>query len=286
MSAESVAIALRGKRVGNCWMARCPCHADSTPSLAIEDKAGKVVIFCHAGCSQSDVVRALRTRGIWPPAAPERREAHQSLRADGNDDRSAKALAHWKSALPGDGRLVETYLKSRGIFLPVPDALRFRLRMYYPGFAWLPAMVALIVNAQTGAPQAIHRTFLAQDGRGKARVPSPKKMLGPCAGGVVKLAAVAPTLIVGEGIETTLAAMQRFRLPGWATLSAPGLAKFRVPESVEKLVIAADGDAAGRRAAASCARRAQGAGVRVWIAAAPDGQDWNDVAMQSNDGAA
>jgi rhodanese-related sulfurtransferase len=45
-------------------MARCPAHEDKNPSLAICEKDGKVLFYCHAGCSQRDVLAALKARGI------------------------------------------------------------------------------------------------------------------------------------------------------------------------------------------------------------------------------
>ena len=53
-------------------------------------------------------------------------------------------------------------------------------------------MVALVTHAVTGEPVAIHRTFLAPDGHGKAPVEPNKMMLGPTRGGVVRLA-IRPT---------------------------------------------------------------------------------------------
>ena len=56
-------------------MACCPAHEDREPSLSITDaKGGKVLVRCHAGCDQRDVIAALRSRGIWdndgtPPIA-------------------------------------------------------------------------------------------------------------------------------------------------------------------------------------------------------------------------
>jgi hypothetical protein len=51
-------------------------------------------------------------------------------------------------------------------------------------------------------PLAIHRTFLARDGGGKAPVDPQKMMLGPCREGTVRLADPGEVLMVGEGIET------------------------------------------------------------------------------------
>ena len=70
MSAETIARALGGQRLGSTWMAPCPSHEDRRPSLSIcEAENGKVLIHCHAGCSQRDVIAELRLRGIWQPDA-------------------------------------------------------------------------------------------------------------------------------------------------------------------------------------------------------------------------
>ena len=50
-------------------------------------------------------------------------------------------------------------------------------------------MVALVTRGIDDVPLAIHRTFLARDGFGKAPVNPQKMMLGPCRGGAVRLAA-------------------------------------------------------------------------------------------------
>ena len=44
-------------------------------------------------------------------------------------------------------------------------------------------MVALVTRGSDGTPVAIHRTFIALDGVGKAPVDQAKMMLGPCRGG-------------------------------------------------------------------------------------------------------
>jgi len=48
-------------------------------------------------------------------------------------------------------------------------------------------MIALVTSGKDSTPVAIHRTFLARDGVGKAPVNPPKMMLGPCRGGAVRL---------------------------------------------------------------------------------------------------
>jgi hypothetical protein len=70
-------------------------------------------------------------------------------------------------------------------------------------------MVALVTSGLNDLNLGIHRTFLARDGSGKAPLDPQKMMLGPCRGGAVRLAPAGDVLLVGEGIETSLAAMQR-----------------------------------------------------------------------------
>jgi putative DNA primase/helicase len=57
--------ALEAKRVGASWMARCPSHDDRNPSLSIRESQGKLLVHCHAGCTQRDVIGALKARGLW-----------------------------------------------------------------------------------------------------------------------------------------------------------------------------------------------------------------------------
>jgi len=47
--------------------AGCPAHDDANPSLSISPgDTRRVVVHCHAGCSQEKVIGALRERGLWP----------------------------------------------------------------------------------------------------------------------------------------------------------------------------------------------------------------------------
>jgi len=67
MTAESLASALGGRRVGNQYVARCPAHDDRSPSLSITEREGKVLVKCFAGCPQCEVIAELRKRDVWEP---------------------------------------------------------------------------------------------------------------------------------------------------------------------------------------------------------------------------
>ncbi len=73
MNAEALLNRLQGvRRNGKGWRALCPAHADMNPSLSIDVRNEKILVHCHAGCSQEAVLAAL---GI---------EAHE-LFLDGSD---------------------------------------------------------------------------------------------------------------------------------------------------------------------------------------------------------
>ncbi|MCF8012650.1 MAG: AAA family ATPase [Clostridiales bacterium] len=48
------------KQVNGQWQAKCPAHDDSRPSLSVAEDDGKILIHCHAGCSHSEILRAMR----------------------------------------------------------------------------------------------------------------------------------------------------------------------------------------------------------------------------------
>jgi putative DNA primase/helicase len=284
--AETVARALGGRKAGRGWIARCPAHDDRAPSLSISDGDGnRVLVRCHSGCGQTAVIAALRGRGLWTahgrvhhsrtpsPAAP------SAAHCNGDPHRATAALAIWRATIPAPGTPVETYLSSRGLNLPPPPSLRFRRWLKHPadgGTHW-PAMVAQVTRGTDGEPMAIHRTFLARDGGGKAPVDPQKMILGPCRSGAVRLAEPNGVLLIGEGIETCLAAMQASGHPAWAALSTSGLRSLDLPKDVHDVIVLADGDEAGELAARDCALRWKRQGRRVRLARPPTGLDFNDL---------
>ena len=286
MTAEIIAKALGGRRVGGGWIARCPAHEDRKPSFSItETKGGKVLVRCHAGCDQGRVIAVLRSRGLWEKDS-RRRFTRPAPRAAANDrpdrddaKRSEVALAIWQSATAADGTPVETYLRQRGLHLPTPPSLRFHAGLKHPTGGIWPAMVALVTRGTDDMPLAIHRTFLARNCGGKAPVDPQKMMLGPCRGGAVRLAAMGEVLMVGEGIETCLAAMQATGHPAWAALSTSGLRALDLPKDVRDVIVLADGDDPGKAAARDCAWRWKREGRRVRIARPQQGMDFNDMLL-------
>lgn len=65
MTARDIAEGLGARRSGSGWKAPCPAHEDDNPSLSISEADGKILLHCHAGCTQAAVIEALRERGLW-----------------------------------------------------------------------------------------------------------------------------------------------------------------------------------------------------------------------------
>jgi hypothetical protein len=286
MTAERIAKALGGRKVGGEWIVRCPAHHDRKPSLSIRDgDDGKVLVCCHAGCIQNAVITALRQRGLWTGKGL-RQSKHPTPSAAARSDlnredikRSKSALKIWQSARPAKSTVVETYLRSRGIHLPVPRTIRFSPRLKHPSGGFWPVMVSLVTHGVDDSQQAIHRTFLARDGSGKAPIDPEKMMLGACRGGCVRLGGAGRHLMVGEGIETCLAAMQARGIPAWAALSTSGLMGLDLPKAVRDVIVLADADEAGKAAARGAALRWKREGRSVRIAFPSEGMDFNDMLL-------
>jgi hypothetical protein len=135
----------------------------------------------------------------------------------------------------------------------------------------------LLQDLTNHAPTGIHRIALTPDAQKIER-----RMLGRW--GAVMFWPSRFQLVIGEGIETVLAAATRklYRgeplRPAWSVISSGALGKFPIVPGVERLIILVDNDASGKAAAAQCAERWQRAG-RTVIRLTPKraGADFNDI---------
>jgi putative DNA primase/helicase len=271
------------RREGRGWRCRCPIH-DGVSLVITDGRDGRILVRCWGGgCDPRDILAELRRRRLITARSDDARPAPLIIRRDNHADaadRIVMARRLWEAAQDARGSPVVRYLASRCITLPPPPSLRWAPRCWHrQARAWLPAMLAAIVNVD-GALIGVHRTFLAPGGSGKAHVAPQKAMLGRAAGGAVRLAPAGQILLIAEGIETALAAAQAMDQPTWAALSTSGLKTLDLPAAVRSIVILGDNDAdgAGERAALTAAGRWVAEGRRVRIAIPPAiGQDFNDV---------
>jgi hypothetical protein len=95
------------ERSASGWIACCPAHGDSNPSLSISESGGKILVHCHAGCSAQAVVDAmgLKLADLFVDGGS--RERSQSKddggRADGGEAERAALGTDGLSIRPDDG---------------------------------------------------------------------------------------------------------------------------------------------------------------------------------------
>ena len=284
MRAKKFVRALGGRWHGGYGMACCPTHRDRKPSLSVREKNGRLRLYCFAGCQPAKVESALRARGLLQGAAYSHPDTRFSRQLASNADdlrRTQYWLQIWNESVRAAGTVVEErYLLNRGIKPPIPDVLRLHPALkHVPSGKVYPTMIALMTDGVTGDPRGIHRTYLSPDGTGKAPVVPDKMMLGPSGGCAVRLRVAPGPLLIGEGIETCLSAMQATGHATWAALSAPGVRALDLPPDAQDIVLIPDRDdaGAGLEAARHAAHRWVRQGRQVRIAEPPPGLDFNDL---------
>jgi DNA polymerase len=274
----------------------CPFHDDSRPSLHVYADH----FHCYACGAHGDAIdwlmsiegldrdAALQVLEHCPPnMAPCPLPRSIDTPAD-SDAKRRRALQLWREAQPITGTLAERYLvERRGIDLAaLPDAaacLRFHPQCPFGPGVRHPCLIALRRDVIDDEPVSIHRIALTSGGEKIDR-----RMLGR--GGVVKLYPPGDRLVVGEGIETTLAAATRISRwggllqPAWSAVASGMLGNLPLVPGVTRLIILVDHDlnGAGQAAALRCAERWSRAGRSVVrLTPKQPGMDFNDLVMES-----
>lgn len=267
-----------------------PGHSAADRSVSLWLREGRVVIHSFGGCDWREVLDNLKARG-WI-------DAEHRLCAGGGGvtpgpvrpeptrvDRVRAAQHLWAEAGPVfDGSPAWRHGRRRAVDLTLDrtGALRSHaaapLAVYRDRGPHLPALLAA-VSGPLGQLTAVEVTYL--DGRGERsrRARPPRKIVGVIpAGSAVRFTPVAEEMLVAEGVFTTLAAMARFHLPGWALLSTSNLRRWTPPAGVRRLLIAGDRGPDGERSAGRLRDTAATAGVVAEIVLPPVGAgDWRDV---------
>ena len=195
--------------------------------------------------------------------------------------RRVAAQRLFAASAPYVGTQAQVYFATRGIVVQETEpSLRFHARCYLKAagpcpITQCPAIIAAVTDL-SGTITGVQRIFLAADGSGKAPIHDPKRALGLIHGHGVWLGPRrSETLIIGEGLETMLSL--RTVLPNMscvATLAASHLPAFILPNALARLIIAADNDEPGLRAAFKLLLRAQAQRLpaTIW---SPETKDWN-----------
>ena len=278
--------------LGDDKMMCCPFHADSTPSMKIYHDhyhcfgcgahGGRIDwLMAVEGHSRAEATHLIKN---WDGPITQRQSSV------GDDAlKRASALHLWEEAHPIAGTLAARYLAdTRGVDLAalpaaIDDVLRFHPRCPFGHGTCHPCLLALMRNTTTDAPTGIHRIALTPKILAGGR-PVERRLLGQT--GAVKLWPAGAQLVIGEGIETVLAAATRIPYrdtplrPAWSMISAGPLGNFPVLPGVERLIALVDHDLAGKNAAFTCTERWTRAGRTVVRLMHPrPGADFNDFVM-------
>ena len=82
------------ERSASGWIACCPAHGDSNPSLSVSESGGKILVHCHAGCSASAIVEAmgLKMRDLFTDDAGHNSPSPQDQGRDDGGEAERAAL--------------------------------------------------------------------------------------------------------------------------------------------------------------------------------------------------
>src|SRR3990170_487418 len=85
---EAIVDALEGKKEGSQYRARCPVHGGR--ALIIGSKNGTIVLHCHAGCRNEDVIAALVSIELWDAPKEEDPDLVPSIAGGTTENRPPK----------------------------------------------------------------------------------------------------------------------------------------------------------------------------------------------------
>ena len=292
-----------GKREGRYWMVG---DVAGTPGRSLyvrlfETTRGTIGNWVDAATGEHgdlvDLIRLNRRHGrltetiheakrflSLPPSASDDDSTAAAFAKPARAGSSAAAKRLFAASKPITGTLAASYLQARGIMhLADIPALRFHPRCYYrpneddiPGTAGaFPALIAAVTDSY-GVHTGTHRSWIDPSGGMKAKVASPRRAMGNMLGNAVRFGTADDVLIAGEGIETMLSLREVLpAMPMAAATSSAHLAAILFPQTLRRLYVARDRDAAGDAAFAILTDRTQAAGIEL-VSLMPDLADFND----------
>ncbi len=283
------------ERLGGDWHGSrglCPCircqpqgRKDQRALSVRQGDAGGILLHCFK-CKApfKDLAGALDI----PKAQRARPDEIKRAAAKDERERKNRAAKLWLDPLcrPIKGTYAGLYLRKRGITLEIPDTTaRFHPRAFHMTRTHLPRLLWRATDA-TGAGTGVQRVYLTPDGDKTSRNPQ-KAHLGSFAGSAVRFGDPRATeCVVGEGCETTLAAMQLAGVPaGFAALSTSGMTAWEPSKHIQTVTLLADLDEsrAGEIACRKTAERLKGLGLSVTIVQPKAGGDFCDELMGVGD---
>jgi putative DNA primase/helicase len=177
-----------------------------------------------------------------------------------------------------DPGVVDRYLTKRGLAVSSPVLLGHPRCPYFDDqrlVGRFPAVIAPVTGPD-GSLQSAHRIYDAPVDPRKKLMPA----VDTCCGAAVRLHEPdGDGLGIAEGVETALAAYQRFGMPTWAALSAGNVEAFNPPAGIRRLHVFADHDEnfVGQAAAFNLAKRLARDGITCEVRIPALAGDWLDV---------
>ena len=187
------------------------------------------------------------------------REAEYRPRTEDDLFRIKRAAELWHSAKEPRRTAAEDYLRSRALKLDddlVDTVLRFHPRCPWrnedAGLTEIPALLAAFRSLDDDVITGVHRIRLDQP---QYWPKAERRMLGIVRRAAVKFDAVGRDLIIGEGVETCMAARQLGHRPAWALGSVGAISFFAIIDGVKRLLILGETGKASEEAIRLCGRR-------------------------------
>lgn len=270
-----------------------PGHSPFDRSVSLLETEGRVIIHSFGEATWQAVRADLERRGLidsrGAPTSGITLDRSPEAPSPTQLERVARARALWDEAAPiRPATPASRHIRRRAITtapLTLPS-LRSHpqapLTAYRPCKVARPALLAAI-RAPGGHLTAVEVTYLTHGGSRASDMRLSRKTIGAVpAGSAVRLIPIGPSMVVGEGVFTTLSAIEHFGLPGWALLSASNMRRWSPPEGVSLVLIAADRGIAGEAAAAALRQRLEEREVAAVVKLPPEPfGDWNEAAQAS-----
>lgn len=268
------------KKAGAALQGPCPFHDESTGSFTVYPAGSRTIpvgFFVCYGCgAKGDVITfVMKRQGLGFKEAIELLESENGLThlqaapapvvnrtvQVGEREKVERARRLWLGARPIErGDPVDRYLRGRALVPPAdygvgeagenagwPADLRFAPNCWHDlERGAFPAMVA-VIRGYDGTLLTVHRTYLAErdgGGWGKADVEKAKLVVCSYGPGFIRLGPEASEMVGGEGIESSLSAMQLWRRSGLAFVTSGRMKSVEPPFGCSDFIYAADKGAA------------------------------------------
>ena len=228
------------------WVTCCPVHKDREPSMSIwDDEKDGIKVHCQVGCDFKEIKDSLRGLGLLPewqpeagrngkkhtPPSPEKKDHHPEVE---------KPSYVWKKSSKAGLENAEKYFSGRKITLPLPVCLKWGEYTDKESGQTTHMIVAAASKPSDESVFAVQRLFIDIEENKKTGA----KMHGHCEGrGVWQNRKADHTeVMIGEGIETVMSAIQATGKNGVAALSTSGVKNLILPDQTNTIFLLVDSD--------------------------------------------